>query len=169
MGELPKPWKLKWVKHIIYSNFYPNPQAAERFQVPPMGLPGWPGAPPFMPMPGAVFNVENHGLFLRFFRCHAHALGWTKCWLACGRFFLFGRHAYDAAPLGSGFLVKQQPRRRCNGWGWVLLYRPFKAMPPWGMPSMPGMTAVPMEHNGFPFDAEVWRSRRSFLYQVVSK
>ena len=38
-------------------------------------------------------------------------------------------------------------------------------MPPWGMPSMPGigMTApgpVPMEHNGFPFDAEVQRGKK---------
>ena len=91
-GNCQKPWKLKWVKHIVYSNFYDpgscscvfepsrNPQAAERFQVPPMGLPGWPGAPPFMPMPGenvspaAVLNVEHHGLCWRFFWCHAHAL-----------------------------------------------------------------------------------------------
>ena len=83
-------------KHIIYSDFYPNPQAAERFQVPPMGLPGWPGAPPFMPMPGenvspaAVLNVEHHGLFVGvFFVAFCPCLGWRKC-CCCGCFFLFG-------------------------------------------------------------------------------
>ena len=176
-GELPKTLNTKFIFYDPGSCVFEpsrNPQAAERFQVPPMGLPGWPGAPPFMPMPGenvspaAVLNVEHHGLFCwRFFRC-VLPMPWLKKVLLLWVFFFVWRHAYDATPLGSGFLVKQQ-QPRCNGWSWVLLYRPFKAMPPWGMPSMPGMTAVPMEHNGFPFDAEVWRSRRSFLYQVVSK
>lgn len=115
------------------------------------------------------FQRRKSWPFFAFFSLPCPCPWLDKMLVGLWAFFLFGRHAYDAAPLGSGFLVKQQPRRRCNGWSWVLLYRPFKAMPPWGMPSMPGMTAVPMEHNGFPFDAEVWRSRRSFLYQVVSK
>ena len=43
----------------------------------------------------------------------AHALV-EESVVVVGVFFVW-RHAYDAAPLGSGFLVKQQPRRRCNG------------------------------------------------------
>ena len=61
-----------------------------------MGLPGWPGAPPFMPMPGenvspaAVLNVEHHGLFVGVF-FGAMPMPWlNEVLVGLWAFFLFG-------------------------------------------------------------------------------
>ena len=41
-----------WKLHVVFH--------CGKYQVPPMGLPGgWPGAPPFMPMPGETWKPRR--------------------------------------------------------------------------------------------------------------
>ena len=122
-GIAIKAWFTKWVV-IIYSFLWSGniavfgsftqihcgfPVSQLRHQVPPMGLPGgWPGAPPFMPMPG-VFSLAAMPWFDR---TSVGLLLW-------GHVFFVWRHAYDAASLGWGFLVNKN-----NNNGVLVLFEP---------------------------------------------